>query len=81
MDPSKKELIHAVYPSVDTKITYVLYHPDKKSEVLYLLHNLKNTISTVFSPNDVNHYFKTDDITISGYPRIDATTQSYVKLS
>ena len=72
-------MIHAVYPSVETKRTYVLYHPDKKTATLHIIHNLKQTISSVLSPKLFAQYLKTGDITIPGYPCIDETTNSHIK--
>ena len=36
--PSHEALVHAVYPSVDRNRTYILYHPDRKTSTLHLLH-------------------------------------------
>lgn len=77
--PSNEVLVHAVYPSVEKKHTYVLYHPDRKSRTLHLLHHLKDTIETIFSPKAVKQYFSTDEITVLGHPRINATTKPYVR--
>ena len=66
VDPSQEEIIHVVYPRVDTQRTYVLYYPPKKDAVLHLLHNLKQTISQVVSPNAVTNYFtKQSDDTLN----------------
>ena len=78
-NPNNNTLIHAIYPSVDSKRTYILYYPDRKRETLHLLHNLQDTIAQVFSPEAVSHYVSHTGITVPGYPHIDARTKSYVR--
>ena len=52
VDPLGKNMIHAVYTSMDSKRTYVLYYPGSKTHTLHLLHHLKQTISTVFTQDE-----------------------------
>ena len=76
---NNETLIHAVYPSVDQMRTFILYHPDKKQDILHLLHNLDQTIATIFSPSAVQHYLTNGNLQIQGHPRLNNKTKSYVK--
>ena len=75
-DPHGNNLIHSVYPSVDTKKTFVLCSQQNREAVLKLLHNLEATINAVFVPEAVQKYIS-QPIHIPGYPRVTAAYRTY----
>ena len=66
---------------MDAARTYILYYPNTKDHTLSLLHQLPSVITSTFSPQSVQHYIKNGDITVPGYPKVDASIQTYTKLS
>ena len=80
VDPNHQPLIHAVYPSTDSKKTLILCHQDQKAITLHILHNIQHTIATKFILEALSVYIPNTDskgVYIPGYPRIDNTSTTY----
>ena len=71
-------MIHAVYTSIESKRTYVLYYPGSRTHTLHLIHNLKKNIANVFTP-EASQYYIPDEIMVPGLPKVDSQIQSYAR--